>query len=134
MTGCLIKLHFPNEVQHSKITNLQKRLLDVILYQNWTLFLLAGYIFMDFVFVLMDFIKFSRFYKYAVNDSTFDSNWFTCFFKVLALLVLLTLSTLLAFFFCVLISSSFSNTRRSTWVLYLVQDWKMYFQYNLQPK
>ena len=72
------------------------------------IFLIPGYISMDFVFVFIDFMLFFRFCKFAVNISICDINWFVCSLKV----------------FHVMISSSFSVRRQLTSVLYLVQGWQ----------
>ena len=72
------------------------------------IFLIPGYISMDFGFVFIDFMLFFRFCKFTVNISICDINWFVCSLKV----------------FHVTISSSFSVRRQLTSVLYLVQGWQ----------
>ena len=72
------------------------------------IFLIPGYISIDFVFLFTGFMLFYRFCKFAVNILICDINRSVCSLKVL----------------CVLISSSFSVRRQSTSVLYLVQGWQ----------
>ena len=72
------------------------------------IFIIPGYISMDFVFLFFGFMLFPRFCNFAVNNSICDINWLACSLKVL----------------CVLISSSFSVRRQSTSVLYLVEGWE----------
>ena len=60
------------------------------------------------------FISFSRFFRFTVNVSIFDCNWFVCFLKVSVASITLSFST-----------------RRSIWVLYLVQPWWNCYQHKI---
>ena len=92
-----------SSVQQFKIC--KKKLIGFNLLADLIIFLVLGYISVDFVFVFIGFMLFSRFCKFAVNISICDNNWFVCSLKV----------------FCVLIISSFSVGQLSTLVLYLAQ-------------
>ena len=102
-----LSLNFVISQWHPVFSNLKiaRKLIGFNLLADLIIFLVLGYISVDFVFVFIGFMLFSRFCKFAVNISICDNNWFVCSLKV----------------FCVLIISSFSVGQLSTLVLYLAQ-------------